>query len=329
MNGRFRLAAMTLQGKALEGSRIRAETAPVEGGVRLCYVSVPQNEIMASLRGGSPAQESLRVDSWSLSTVLQRLRSTPVPFSGVEQPMTVAKGDGSTMTAKAAFRGFSRDCVQFYQVLARNNDKGWFTANKQVFENAVMNPARDFVYEMGNLLKEISPKVVADPRQDRSIFRHYRDTRFSHDKSPYKTHLVIFWWEGSRTKMECPGYYFHLEPPNLLLGVGIHCFSKPLLEQYRDSVVDSKQGEALAKAVASVQAKGYAIGIRYYKKTPRGYDPGHKNAELLLHNGLTAAFTVPIPEELYSEDILEYCFNRFRDMSPVHGWLLEMIKKVD
>ncbi len=110
------------------------------------------------------------------------------------------------MVANTGFRGFPRECVTFYAELARNNNKEWFSEHKSEFERYVMETARDFVYHMGNLLKEISPEIVADPRLDRSIFRHYRDTRFSKDKSPYKTHLGILFWEGNRAKMDCPGY---------------------------------------------------------------------------------------------------------------------------
>jgi uncharacterized protein (TIGR02453 family) len=233
------------------------------------------------------------------------------------------------MAAKTEFRGFPRECVTFYTELAKNNNREWFSAHKEAFERHVMDTARDFVYEMGNLLKEISPGIVADPRLDRSIFRHYRDTRFSKDKSPYKTHLGIFFWEGNRAKMDCPGYYFHLEPPVVLLGVGNHCFSKPVLEHYRDSVVDEKQGPALVQAVNTVKAQGdYEIGEKHFKKTPRGYDPTHANAEYLLYKGLTAAFSSAIPEALYSRDILDYCFEKFRDMRPIHVWLLNMVRSM-
>jgi hypothetical protein len=113
-----------------------------------------------------------------------------------------------------------------------------------------------------------------------------------------------------------------------MLAVGIHCFSKPILERYRDAVVDPDQGPALAKTLSSVRKKGiYEIGTKHYKQIPRGYDKSHPNAELLLFNGLTAAFSTPIPEELYSPRIVDYAFDKFRDMSPVVEWLLDMITR--
>ncbi|MDQ7783403.1 MAG: DUF2461 domain-containing protein [Desulfomonilaceae bacterium] len=230
------------------------------------------------------------------------------------------------MPTGCTFNGFPKESVEFYRELARNNNKEWFSAHKSRFEEYVMGPARDFVYEMGKRLREIAPDIVADPRVNKSIFRPYRDTRFSKDKSPYKTHLGIFLWTGTLAKMDCPGYYFHLEPPIVMLGVGNHCFSKPLLQMYRDSVVDPILGPALAKAVRSVRKEGdYEIGVKHYKMIPRGYDKEHENAEFLLFSGLTAAHTAEIPTELYSKELLDYAFKRFELMSPIQKWLSRMI----
>jgi uncharacterized protein (TIGR02453 family) len=230
------------------------------------------------------------------------------------------------MPAASTFNGFPRELVEFYQDLSKNNNREWFTAHKSDFDKYVMEPSRDFVYEMGKKLQKIAPNIVADPRVNKSIFRPYRDTRFSKDKTPYKTHMGILFWTGNLKKMDCPGYYFHIEPPALMLGVGNHCFSKPILQLYRDSVVDSKRGPALVRAVRGIRKKGdYQIGTKHYKKTPRGYDKEHENAEFLLYNGLTAAFTTDIPEDFYSRTILDYAFKKFKDMSPVHTWLYEMI----
>jgi uncharacterized protein (TIGR02453 family) len=193
-----------------------------------------------------------------------------------------------------------------------------------------MAPARDFVFFMGERLKEIAPEVVADPRINRSIFRIHRDTRFSKDKTPYKDHLGILFWEGKLPKMESSGFYFHLQPPILMLGAGIHCFSKPVLKVYRDTVVDPRMGKLLEKAISDVKNKGaYEIGGSHYKRTPKGYDPDHQYAGFLLHNGLWAGWTVKAPKELHSNKIVDFCYERFQEMAPLHYWLKEMTHKVE
>jgi uncharacterized protein (TIGR02453 family) len=233
------------------------------------------------------------------------------------------------MAVISGFRGFPKECVDFYVELAQNNTKAWFDNHKSEFDKHVMGPVRDFVGEMGGFLAKISPKINADPRVNRSIFRPYRDTRFSKDKTPYKTHLGIFFWEGSRAKMECSGYYFHLEPPTLFLAAGIHCFSPLLLTTYRDSVVDPKHGPELIKAIKQVsKIKGLSVGGTHYKKTPRGYDASHENSAMLLHNGLYVWKEDAIPSEFYSTEILNYCFDKFKKMSPLHKWLVDMTGRV-
>ncbi len=226
------------------------------------------------------------------------------------------------------FKGFPKECVDFYLELAKNNNKTWFDDHKSDYEKYVMDPAKDFVYSMGILLKKLSQDITADPRVNKSIFRLYRDTRFSNDKTPYKTHLGIFFWEGNGPKMEFSGYYFHLEPPTMFLAAGMHCFSRPRLELYRNYVIDSEFGPRLAEAVQSVTANsGYSVGGKHYKKLPRGYAAEGNTGELLLHNGLYAMTEMQIPTEFYSPDLLEYCFSAFKKMSPIHQWLTEMINR--
>ncbi len=232
------------------------------------------------------------------------------------------------MGSVTRFTGFPEKGIQLLQQLADNNNREWFTEHKADFDTHLMEPARLFVADMGERLREISPDIIADPRTDKSIFRMYRDTRFTKDKSPYKTHLGILFWEGPRPKMECPGFYFHLEPPHLMLAAGMHCFSRPVLQAYRDSVVDPKHGKALVKSVKQVtDGAGYEVGGKNYKKTPRGYDAKHPNAEFLLYDGLYAAITNPVPAELHSAQLLDYCFDRFTGMFPIHRWLRDLAQR--
>lgn len=225
----------------------------------------------------------------------------------------------------ADFTGFPPEAVKFFKGLKENNNKTWFEARKSDYQKFVLEPAQDFIVEIGSLLKNLSPGIHAEPRVNKSIFRIYRDIRFSKDKTPYKTHLDIWMWEGEGAKFESSGYYFRLEPPNIMLGVGIHMFSKDLLKVYREAVVDPMTGQALVKAVREVSESGeYQLGGEHYKRVPRGYDPDHPNAELLRYNGLTAGEEVPIPDEFYSHKLLDYCYTRYEHMYPIQHWLYEL-----
>ncbi|MFH0824998.1 MAG: DUF2461 domain-containing protein [Pseudomonadota bacterium] len=229
------------------------------------------------------------------------------------------------MADKSIFSGFPVAAVKFLNELNANNSREWFAAHRKEYEDHLLSPARDFVYELGKRLTELSPNVNADPRTDKSIFRINRDTRFSADKSPYKTHLGIFFWEGAWPKMECSGFYFHLQPPELMLAAGMHRFPKPVLEEFRNAVADPRYGANLADAISRVTSKpGYQVGGTHYKRVPRGFDSNHERADLLLHNGLYAMFNAELPAELHTPEIVDYCFERFKDMSPLHSRLVEM-----
>lgn len=226
------------------------------------------------------------------------------------------------MDKDSRFEGFSKETFDFLNDLELNNNRSWFESNRGVYEDRVLRPAQEFVVEMGDRLKTISPRVSAIPIIDKSIFRLYRDTRFSADKTPYKTHLGLLFWEGPRKKLENPNYYVQLNKSSIFVGAGEYRFPADLLRTYRDSVVHPKRGAELKRILDRITAnESYKIGGRHYKRVPRGYDPVHTNAELLLHNGLYTYYESALPDEIYSHRFVDYCFNILREMSPLQGWL--------
>ncbi len=210
-----------------------------------------------------------------------------------------------------------------------NNRKEWFDEHRDDYERYVLEPAKAFVEEMGVMLRTLSPGVISDARVNRSLFRINRDTRFSKDKTPYKTHLGIWFWEGAGGRMECPGFYFQLDAGGIRLAAGLHEFPKQILTAYRDAVVDPELGASLGPAIEQIREAGFTIGWVKYKKTPRGYDPRHENAEYLLHGGLAASYRAHFPEELGSARFLDYAFSYYRKMWPLFKWLLDMKKAMD
>jgi uncharacterized protein (TIGR02453 family) len=221
----------------------------------------------------------------------------------------------------SSFNGFPKELLRFFDGLRKNNTKEWFQDHKRDYETHVKEPSEEFVIALGEKLRAIAPKVHAIPKVNQSLFRLNRDTRFSKDKSPYKTNLGIWFWEGDRKRMECPGFYFHLDSKNLMLGTGLHIFPKELLSPYRDAVIDKKHGPELMKAVNRVSKLGYTMVGKHYKRIPAGYNDTHKNAEFLLYNGLAAMHQNEIPDELFSHNIIEFVFSHFKKMSPMHKWL--------
>jgi uncharacterized protein (TIGR02453 family) len=225
-----------------------------------------------------------------------------------------------------SFRGFPEDGLRFLDELALNNNKQWFDSNRPRFEQSLLDPAKDFVVELGGQLQErVSPEIHAEPRINGSIMRMNRDIRFSKDKSPYKTWFGLWFWEGDHRSMECSGFYLGLTPNEVSLGAGRHGFEKESLDRYRAAVADPKLGPELQQAVEAVRAAGdYEIGGRSYKQVPAGFDRNHERADLLLHGGLHAGATFVDPPELHTPGFVDFALRHYLAMAPVHRWLVRV-----
>ena len=121
-----------------------------------------------------------------------------------------------------AERSFTPALFAFMRELREHNDRDWFKANKQRYEEDVREPAFAFISEFAGHLQEVAPHFVADPSPTGgSLFRIYRDTRFSKDKTPYKTHTGIHFRHEKAKDVHAPGFYLHLEPRNVFAAAGI------------------------------------------------------------------------------------------------------------
>lgn len=221
------------------------------------------------------------------------------------------------------FTGFPKQLPDFFAQLASNNTKDWFQAHKKEYETHVKTPSQQFVSVMGDKLKKLCPGINAIPKVNKSLFRINRDTRFSPDKSPYKTNLGILFWDGPGKRMESSGFYFHLEDNILMLGCGMHIFTKPAMAAFREAVVHKKAGPALEKTVDKMLQKGYAIGTKHYKRIPRGFEAGNDfGREFLLYSGLTARIELDIPDILFTPDIIDFVTGHFKAMQPLHDWII-------
>ncbi len=114
------------------------------------------------------------------------------------------------------------ELITFLKQLKKNNNREWFQKNKDSYEHDVRGPLLKFIEVFGPRLKKISPHFVADPRKTGgSLFRIYRDTRFSRDKRPYKTHAGVQFRHERASEVHAPGFYLHIEPEQAFVGVGI------------------------------------------------------------------------------------------------------------
>src|SRR2546427_2179352 len=171
---------------------------------------------------------------------------------------------------------FTTATFRFFRGLARNNAKPWFEAHRADYEGHVREPMRALIEETDVRLARFAPEITGDPK--RSMFRIYRDIRFSKDKSPYKTHAACWFYHrdadarvGGDAEGGGAGFYFHLAPGGSLIGAGILVPSRPILNRLRDAIAENGTGvERVVRAPGFVpRVGGLGVGA-VLKRLPRG-----------------------------------------------------------
>ena len=183
---------------------------------------------------------------------------------------------------------FTPELFKFLRDLRKNNNREWFQANKQRYEQNVQGPALHFIKDLAPHLHMVSPYLVADPKpMGGSLFRIYRDIRFSKDKTPYKTHVAAH-FSHKDAKMEWFGYYLHLEPGSSSGGGGLWHPGTPALTMVRKNIAGNP--ERWKEARNGIKIQGESL-----KRPPQGYNPEHPFIKDLKRKDLYAMF--PIPEQ--------------------------------
>lgn len=226
--------------------------------------------------------------------------------------------------AATPFRGFGDRALTFLRGLERNNKAAWFEKHRGEWESELLDPARAFITALGPQLREITPRIQFEPKIGGSIFRMNRDTRFSKDKTPFRTHLDLWLWEGPNRGWEGSGYFFRLKANELVVGAGRHAIAGPALSRFRKAV-GGKPGIKLAAIADGLRAQGWRIGEVTLKKVPAGYPSDHERADLLRHGSLFAELASPVPEELTKKTFVRWCSERFAQAAPIHAWIMEHV----
>lgn len=224
------------------------------------------------------------------------------------------------------FRGFGRGALTFLRQLKRNNRREWFLANREAYDNEILAPLKLLVEEVDVRFGHFAPEFIGDPR--RSIFRIYRDVRFSKDKSPYKTHAAS-WFKhrnaghgvGSETHGGGAGFYFHLEPGGSLVAGGIWMPPRPTLNQLRDSIAAKPAEFAKSmKATAFKRRFGKLSEEAMLTRLPRGFAPGHPAEQWLRFQSFTVHAMLS-DDQVLDRRLADRVERDFRTMLPFVRWL--------
>jgi uncharacterized protein (TIGR02453 family) len=183
---------------------------------------------------------------------------------------------------------FKSSFFKFLRELAANNDRDWFKANKSRYETLVREPLLRFITDFKPLVAKVSLHIVADPRPlGGSMFRIHRDTRFSKDKSPYKTAASAQFRHKKGRDVHAPGFYLHLEPGRVFAAAGIWRPDSKSLRRIREAMVaDPTRWKRILGAKAFRDT--FVLEGDSLKRAPKGFDPDHPLIEDLRRKDFIA-----------------------------------------
>ena len=178
------------------------------------------------------------------------------------------------------FEGFPKAGIEYLRHLKRNNNRVWFERHKSEFETEVKFPMQCLIASLQPHFESFAPEFDVNPK--RSLFRIYRDIRFSKDKTPYKTHVAAhFVLRGKSKGTEGSGYYVHIEPGEVFVGGGIYMPAGDQLKKIRRAISDrQKEFVAIVTSKDFVKLFGTIEGARL-KRIPQGYEEDHPMSEWL------------------------------------------------
>jgi uncharacterized protein (TIGR02453 family) len=207
---------------------------------------------------------------------------------------------------------FSKNTLFFLDELSANNNRVWFDANKARYELFVREPALDFIEAMEPVLKKFAPHFRADTRKvGGSLMRIYRDTRFSQDKTPYKTNIGIQFRHELSKGVHAPGFYVHLSANECFFGVGCWKPESETLGKIRDRIVDHPEKWFSARNSESFNIN-WELGGDSLTRPPRGYDGNHPAIEDIKRKDFVAISYLSVDETL-GAGLLDLAGNRFSE----------------
>lgn len=202
------------------------------------------------------------------------------------------------------FSGWPEEALDFYDGLAADNSKTYWTAHRAVYDELVLGPMAELVDELG---AEFG---------DTKIFRPYRDVRFSPDKTPYKTHIGAMVGSG----------YVQLSAHGLAAGDGMYVMAADQLDRYRQAVASDRIGPELEQVIATVEKAGIGVSGRdTLKSAPRGYPVDHPRIGLLRHKGLVAWQEWPAGAWLGTAEAKDRVVSFLSTTRPLSDWLTDQV----
>ena len=217
----------------------------------------------------------------------------------------------------ASARGFSAHTLKFLRGLKRHNRREWFNAHRDEYETHVREPMTAIVGRLAADFRSFAPELVASPKI--SMYRIYRDTRFSENKAPYKTHVAAVFPTRGLAKHEGAGLYFHVSHENVWIGGGMYAPQPAQLQAVREHIAGNIQQ---LRAIVESPPFGRRITLEgeKLKRVPRGFPRDHDAAEYLKFRSFIAGAEFPA-EFAASPRLYATILSVFRAVIPLSRFL--------
>ena len=221
------------------------------------------------------------------------------------------------------FPGFRPEARQFLRELAANNNRAWFKPRKSEYERFVRQPLIELTLELGVALSEFAEGFRTDPRK--SVYRIYRDVRFSKNKDPYKTHAAAIFAPIGLERHSGAGFYFHFSADEILVGGGVYAPSSAELRLIRERIAsDHRKLRGIVAAPDFKKAFGGIQGATL-KRIPLGFPRDHTAADLLVRKQFLAAAKLPAAE-IEKPSIARVLDRHFRTIAPFLAFLNQPLR---
>lgn len=210
------------------------------------------------------------------------------------------------------FPGFPPEAIGFLRALKKNNQREWFLERKSVYEEKVREPMLDLAASVSEKMETFAPEFQIDAKK--AVYRIYRDVRFSKDKSPYKTHVAAVFPPRGLPKHAGAGFYFHIDPKEILIGGGVYAPGpKELLAIRRHLSEGCDEYRAIISGREFRRLFGEVRGERL-KRVPKGFSPDDRAADLITAKQFLAASSLP-PKTAETSRLETEILKRFRALA--------------
>ncbi len=219
---------------------------------------------------------------------------------------------------------FSPEAIKFLRGLARNNNRDWFDARKPVYERELKAPMLALIEEINGELVDFAPEHIRPA--PKCMFRIYRDTRFSPDKTPYKKHVSAWFARQGLEKKSGGGFYFHLSGKELVIAAGVYMPEREQLLAIRNHLLENHQEfRRLFKARKLQRLMGEFDGLRL-TRPPKGFPKEHPAIDLISCRQWGVSITLPA-ETALQPTLRKEIVSRFRAAAPLIEFLNHPLTK--